>query len=253
MIHAVRNLGRPGLASTAISAVDVALWDLEARLLRLPLATLLGAVRDAVPLYGSGGFTSYSGQELQTQLAGWVEQGIRHVKMKVGRQSARDLGDRRAFARISALGARNTAIVSLRRLGLIANLPDSPIRRFADSWLRRGPRDSVAITARVDILESSTRTRWTPRARAYQRLRMPCAVFSFGSYDVTMHRAAVGGANRACGPGAVDALKAGRLTIDQWTKHRAFRFMAPTRRRRHLRDRAARHSRGAGGGSHSAG
>jgi L-alanine-DL-glutamate epimerase-like enolase superfamily enzyme len=39
-------------------AVDVALWDLKARLLDLPLVTLLGAVRDAVPAYGSGGFTT---------------------------------------------------------------------------------------------------------------------------------------------------------------------------------------------------
>ena len=161
MIHAVRNLGRPGLASTAISAVDVALWDLEARLLRLPLATLLGAVRDAVPLYGSGGFTSYSVQELQTQLAGCVEQGMRQVKMKVGRQPARDLGGRCAFARISTLGARNTAIVSLRRLGLIADLPDSPIRGF--------DADRVTASRAVyvfDIPESSTRTRWTRSKRA---------------------------------------------------------------------------------------
>ena len=60
MVHSIRNLGRPGIASMAISAVDVALWDLKARLLDLPLVPLLGAARDAVPIYGSGGFTSYS-------------------------------------------------------------------------------------------------------------------------------------------------------------------------------------------------
>ena len=60
MVAAIRNLGRPGIASMAISAVDSALWDLKARLLDLPLVTLLGAVRDAAPVYGSGGFTSYS-------------------------------------------------------------------------------------------------------------------------------------------------------------------------------------------------
>src|SRR4051794_31619069 len=42
MTRAIRNDGRPGIASMAISAVDVALWDLKARLLELPLATLLG-------------------------------------------------------------------------------------------------------------------------------------------------------------------------------------------------------------------
>jgi L-alanine-DL-glutamate epimerase-like enolase superfamily enzyme len=86
MRHRVRNAGRPGIASMAIAAVDAALWDLKARVLDVALVTLLGAVRDAVPVYGSGGFTSYSDAELQAQLAGWVEQGIPRVKMKVGRE-----------------------------------------------------------------------------------------------------------------------------------------------------------------------
>ncbi len=47
-----------GWSSMAISAVDTALWDLEARLLELPLHRLFGAVRDDVPVYGSGGFTT---------------------------------------------------------------------------------------------------------------------------------------------------------------------------------------------------
>ncbi len=96
MVHAIRNLGRPGIASMAISAVDVALWDLKARLLGVSLATLLGAARDAVPVYGSGGFTSYSIAQLQEQLGGWVEQGIPHVKMKIGTHPEQDLGRVRA-------------------------------------------------------------------------------------------------------------------------------------------------------------
>jgi L-alanine-DL-glutamate epimerase-like enolase superfamily enzyme len=59
MLHAVRNLGRTGIAAMAVAAVDSALWDLKARLLEIPLVTLLGAIRDSVPVYGSGGFTSY--------------------------------------------------------------------------------------------------------------------------------------------------------------------------------------------------
>ena len=58
MVRAIRNAGRPGVVSMAIAAVDIALWDLKARLLDLPLVSLLGSVRDAVPVYGSGGFTS---------------------------------------------------------------------------------------------------------------------------------------------------------------------------------------------------
>src|SRR2546423_9540405 len=96
MVHKIRNLGRPGISSMAISAVDVALWDLKARLLDVALVTLLGAVRDAGPVYGSGGFTTYAIEQLQTQLGGWVEQGIPRVKMKIGTHPADDLGRVRA-------------------------------------------------------------------------------------------------------------------------------------------------------------
>ena len=91
MIAAIRNLGRPGIASMAISAVDAALWDLKARLLGLPLVNLLGSSRDGVAVYGSGGFTSYSIRELQKQLATWVAAGIPRVKMKIGRDPSSDL------------------------------------------------------------------------------------------------------------------------------------------------------------------
>ena len=91
MVSRTRNLGRPGVVSMAISAVDIALWDLKARLLHLPLITLLGPARESVPVYGSGGFTSYSDQQLQHQLSKWVEQGIMRVKMKVGRDPAADV------------------------------------------------------------------------------------------------------------------------------------------------------------------
>jgi L-alanine-DL-glutamate epimerase-like enolase superfamily enzyme len=90
MVRACRNLGRPGLVSSAIAAVDVALWDLKARLLGLALVDLLGGARKAVPIYGSGGFTSYPPDRLRRQLAGWVEQGLTRVKMKVGREPADD-------------------------------------------------------------------------------------------------------------------------------------------------------------------
>lgn len=90
MMQSVRNVGRDGIAASAISAVDNALWDLKARLLDVPLVALLGAVREAIPIYGSGGFTSYSVSRLEDQLSGWVRDGIRSVKMKVGRDPAAD-------------------------------------------------------------------------------------------------------------------------------------------------------------------
>lgn len=86
----VRNFGQCGIAAMAISAVDIALWDLKARLLKVPLCTLFGMARDSVPVYGSGGFTSYDERQLCDQLSGWVRSGIPRVKMKVGREPARD-------------------------------------------------------------------------------------------------------------------------------------------------------------------
>jgi L-alanine-DL-glutamate epimerase-like enolase superfamily enzyme len=85
MVAGLRNIGRPGVAGMALSAVDCALWDLKARLLDLPLHRLLGAVRDGVPVYGSGGFTTYDDKQLETQLGEWVHnQGIPRVKIKIG-------------------------------------------------------------------------------------------------------------------------------------------------------------------------
>ena len=98
----VRNLGHPGVAQMAVSAVDAALWDLKAKLLGVPLYRLLGPVRDRVPIYGSGGFTSYSIDQLCNQLGGWVEQGISRVKMKVGRDPHEDF--KRVRAARKAIG-----------------------------------------------------------------------------------------------------------------------------------------------------
>ncbi|HJV35459.1 enolase C-terminal domain-like protein [Geomonas sp.] len=87
---ALRNLGESGIGMMAVSALDTALWDLKAKLLEVSLVDLLGGAREAVPAYGSGGFTSYTIQELQRQLAGWVSQGIMRVKMKIGRDAKAD-------------------------------------------------------------------------------------------------------------------------------------------------------------------
>jgi L-alanine-DL-glutamate epimerase-like enolase superfamily enzyme len=90
MQRAIRNAGRPGVGTMAVSAVDIALWDLKARLLGIPLADALPRFHAAVPVYGSGGFTSYSDERLERQLGGWAEEGIARVKMKVGREPERD-------------------------------------------------------------------------------------------------------------------------------------------------------------------
>jgi L-alanine-DL-glutamate epimerase-like enolase superfamily enzyme len=127
MIRAVRNMGRPGVAASAIAAVDAALWDLKARLLDVPLVRLLGAARPGVDVYGSGGFTSYSIDALRDQLAGWVGGGISRVKMKIGRdmdadvarvQAARDAVGESAELFVDANGAydRKRALMVAERI-----------------------------------------------------------------------------------------------------------------------------------------
>jgi L-alanine-DL-glutamate epimerase-like enolase superfamily enzyme len=90
LLRYIRNLGETGIAMMAVSALDNALWDLRARLLELPLVSMLGQVRGSIPVYGSGGFTSYSNKQLSDQLAGWTASGFRNVKIKVGADSSAD-------------------------------------------------------------------------------------------------------------------------------------------------------------------
>jgi L-alanine-DL-glutamate epimerase-like enolase superfamily enzyme len=99
MLRACRNLGQPGVAACAISAVDVALWDLKARLLDVPLAGLVGRARDEVPVYGSGGFTSYDDDTTRAQLEHWVRDwDLPRVKIKIGQDRGRD--ERRDLHRV---------------------------------------------------------------------------------------------------------------------------------------------------------
>jgi L-alanine-DL-glutamate epimerase-like enolase superfamily enzyme len=90
MFTSIRNAGRPGAGAMAVSAVDIALWDLRARLADLPLFRALPCSHDHVPVYGSGGFTNYPLDRLAAQLAGWVGQGIPRVKMKTSRRPPAD-------------------------------------------------------------------------------------------------------------------------------------------------------------------
>jgi L-alanine-DL-glutamate epimerase-like enolase superfamily enzyme len=109
MNSAVRNFGRHGIASSAIAAVEIALWDLKAKILNLPLVKLLGAVREKIPIYGSGGFTSYSEKQLHKQFQNWVGEGISMVKMKIGREPERD--ETRVKSARKAIGEKNKLFV----------------------------------------------------------------------------------------------------------------------------------------------
>lgn len=133
----VRNLGRSGLVATAISAIDAALWDLKAKLLGVPVATLLGCCRPDIEIYGSGGFTNYTDTRLQEQLAGWVERdGCRAVKMKIGSEPDSDparvrtaraaIGDAKLFV------DANGAFPARQALGLASQFADTGVVWFEE-------------------------------------------------------------------------------------------------------------------------
>jgi len=134
MFAQLRNTGRPGAGAMAVSAVDIALWDLRARVLGRPLFQTLPAFHDQVPVYGSGGFTNYPLDRLARQLAGWVEQGIPRVKMKTSRHPGDDP---------ARLAAARKAIGDEPQLFTDANGAYS--RKEALAWARRF-RDDFGVT-----------------------------------------------------------------------------------------------------------
>jgi L-alanine-DL-glutamate epimerase-like enolase superfamily enzyme len=108
MRRACRNLGGKGLVMQAISAVDIALWDLKARVHELSLGALFGAVRERVPVYGSGGFTTMSDAQLREQVADWRDLGCTAMKIKVaeswGQRVGRDLQRVRLLRELAGAG-----------------------------------------------------------------------------------------------------------------------------------------------------
>jgi len=148
--HGIRNLGRSGLVATAISAIDTAVWDLKAKLLGLPVATLLGCCRDNVEIYGSGGFTTYSDERLRDQLAGWVERdGCRSVKMKIGSEPERD-PDRVKAARRAIDGAAlfvdaNGAFSAQQALGIAERIAEDGVLWFEEPVSSDDPRGLALI------------------------------------------------------------------------------------------------------------
>jgi L-alanine-DL-glutamate epimerase-like enolase superfamily enzyme len=150
MRAALRNAGQQGIGALALSAVDTALHDLRAKLLGVSLAAALGAFREEVPVYGSGGFTSYSLERLREQLGGWAGQGLNRVKMKVGRDPSADP---------ARLRAAREAVGDQARLMVDANGAFTPSQAiaWADAYGEAGvdwfeepvSSDDVAGLARV--------------------------------------------------------------------------------------------------------
>lgn len=189
MVRAVRNQGRPGIASYAISAVDIALWDLKARLLDLPLHRLLGAARETVPIYGSGGFTSYNEHQMRDQLESWVEDlGVDQVKIKIGQD-------------------RGTAEArDLARLAQARRIIGDHVDLFADANGGYGPKQAIRVAQRA----AEHGLVWFEEPVSSDHLEMLAAIrgsvdadVAAGEYGCDIHYF-----RRMCAAGAVDCLQA---------------------------------------------
>jgi L-alanine-DL-glutamate epimerase-like enolase superfamily enzyme len=102
--------GQTGFGAQALSAVDVALWDIKGKALGQPVWRLLGGARARVPLYATFGFNFFDREQLAAAAKLWVAQGYRRLKMVVGhealrRREARPLGEviREDAARVAAV------------------------------------------------------------------------------------------------------------------------------------------------------
>lgn len=133
MLRQIRNMGETGIAMMAVSAIDNALWDLRARLLNVPLVSLLGQVRTGIRVYGSGGFTTYSDRQLSDQLGGWAEQGFSLVKMKIGTHPEEDPG--RVCTARKAIGDRCELFVDANGAYTVTQAIELA-QRFAEQGVR---------------------------------------------------------------------------------------------------------------------
>jgi L-alanine-DL-glutamate epimerase-like enolase superfamily enzyme len=155
MCAAIRNNGRAGITAMGVSALDIALWDLKGKVLETPVFALLGSARTSVPVYGSGGFTSYTVQRLQEQLAEWAcDMRIPRVKMKVGREPAAD-ADRVAAAR-AAIGAQaelfvdaNGAYVVEQALEMAQRFAESRVTWFEEPVYHNDLQGNARVRAHV--------------------------------------------------------------------------------------------------------
>lgn len=162
MNAALRNLGRPGLAMMALAAVDIALWDLKARLSGLSLARLWGRCTRVPQIYGSGGFTNYDDTRLQEQLSLWAQAGLRAVKIKVGRDASDDprrvhLARETVGQEVALMVDANGAFDRTQALELAGRFADSQVCWFEEPvssddlsglrWLGDRAPAGMAVTA----------------------------------------------------------------------------------------------------------
>ena len=160
MFWKIRGYGRKGVAFCALSAIDIGLWDLKSKALGLPLFKLLGAFRESVPVYGSGGWTNFSESELLSEMTSYVEQGIPRVKMKVGKnfgQSEREDIERLAAVRkevgddVAIYVDANNGYFPKQAIYMAKEFEDFQVGWFEEPTLADDPRGLAKISNATTI------------------------------------------------------------------------------------------------------
>jgi L-rhamnonate dehydratase len=160
MFWRVRGFGRKGVAFTAISAIDIALWDLKAKHFGVPLYQLLGPYTESVPIYGSGGWTSFSEKELVSEQLSYVERGIPRVKMKVakdfGHCEAEDLQRLKAVRKtvgddVEIYVDANNGFYAKQAIGFARKMADHNVGWFEEPVLADDIAGLAAIAKAIDI------------------------------------------------------------------------------------------------------
>jgi len=155
-LAATEYIGREGVAMWGISAIDVALWDLLARRLGVPAAVLFGQNTTAVPVYGSGGWLSYTDEQLADEVAGYVARGFAGVKLKVGGDEDRDV--ERVHAVRRAVGPNcmlmvdaNQALTLEKAVRLARRLEDCRLDWFEEPFPKDDIESYVQLANRTEI------------------------------------------------------------------------------------------------------
>jgi len=151
MYRADRGIKRQGIAAYALSALDIALWDLVGKAAGLPLYKLWGAVTDRVPAYGSGGWPNYSVDDLVAEAQRYVALGCRYYKMKIHHPDPR-VNRQRVEAVKRAVPAEVRLMVDVnQRLDVLGNLRQAQLLEDLDLVWYEEPvlADDLAACAEV--------------------------------------------------------------------------------------------------------
>jgi len=143
MYRADRGIKRQGVAAYALSALDIALWDIAGKAAGLPLYKLWGAVTDRVAAYGSGGWPNYTLEDLIGEAQAYVARGCRYYKMKIHHPDPRANRARVEAVKAEVLGS-----------SLVAELAEEAATAVRQSLVRDLARPkSEAVTWLADRLE----------------------------------------------------------------------------------------------------